>query len=63
MIKIYTLEWIEREANLITGYWNGNDDRFIDGNGDPRHAEEAMAANELLQKLTEVKELIMELSL
>lgn len=60
---IYTLEWLEKEANNISGYWNGSDNKFVDGNGEVRTEEDAAAASELLQKLTEVKQLIEELGI
>jgi len=60
---IYTLEWLEKEANDIAGYWNGSDGTFVDGNGEVRTEEDAAAALELLQKLTEVKQLIEELGI
>ena len=62
-MKIYTLEYLEKEATDIAGYWNGSDERFIDGSGEPRHAEEAIAASELLEKIVEVRKLITELSI
>jgi hypothetical protein len=60
---IYTLDWLKKEAEMISGHWNGSDDRYIDGNGDPRTEEDAAAASELLDKLTEVKQLIEELGI
>lgn len=60
---IYTLDYIEKEANLITSYWNGSDDSFIDGNGDKRSEEDVQAATELMEKIQEVKDLVNHLGL
>jgi hypothetical protein len=60
---IYTLDYIQKEALLIASYWNGSDDTFIDGNGDKRTEEDVQNAEELLQKIQEVRELITELSI
>lgn len=60
---IYTLEWLEKEANLIAGYWNGSDEKFVDGNGDIRTEDDVNASQELLQKIIEIKELIKELGI
>jgi hypothetical protein len=60
---IYTLEWIKKEANLISGYWNGSDESFIDGNGDSRTEEDVNAAQELLKKIEEVEALVKELGI
>lgn len=62
-MKIYTLEWLEKEAEGISGHWNGSDEKYIDHDGDVRTQEDAAAAEELLQKLTEVKQLIKELGI
>lgn len=63
MSKIYTLEWIKREAELISGYWNGTDKKFVDGNGEVRTEEDVDTANELIDKIHEVQELIKELGI
>jgi hypothetical protein len=60
---IYTLDYIEKEANTIASYWNGSDESFIDGNGDSRNEEDVQNAEELLQKIQEVKELLKALSI
>lgn len=60
---IYTLEWLTKEANLITGYWNGSDEKFVDGNGEVRSEDDVIAANELLDKITGIKQLIEELGI
>lgn len=60
---IYTLDWVEKEAKEIIGYWNGSDDKFVDGNGDTRTEGDVNAAEELLEKLADVRELIKELSI
>jgi hypothetical protein len=52
---IYTLDYIEKEANLIAGYWNGSDERFIDGNGENRTDEEAQIASEVLETIKELR--------
>lgn len=62
-MTIYTLEYLEKEAELIAGYWNGSDDRFVDGSGEPRDAEEAEMANDLLNHLEQVKALAKALSI
>ena len=60
---IYTLDYIEQEANKIIGTWNGEDEKmnlegqmvdaqyFVDG------------SKELLEKIKEVRTLLMELSI
>jgi len=60
---IYTLEWLEKEADLITGHWNGGDERFVDGSGEVRTEDDVNAAEELLTKIVEIKELIKELGI
>jgi hypothetical protein len=60
---IYTLDYIEKEAILIAGFWDGSDDTFIDGNGDKRTQDDVDNAIELLQKLQEVKDLMKELDI
>ena len=55
---IYTLDWVGKEAGMISSYWNGKDTRYIDGNGDPRTEDDAMAAEELLSKIKEVRALM-----
>lgn len=60
---IYTLEWLEKEANLIAGHWNGSDEKFVDGSGEVRTEDDVVAAEELLTKITEIKELIKELGI
>jgi hypothetical protein len=60
---IYTLEYLKKEAEGIVGHWNGSDERFIDASGEARTEEDAQAAQELLEKIKEVEELIEELSL
>lgn len=61
--KIYTLDWVKHEAYLIWSYWNGSDEKFIDGNGEERTQEEAEAAHNLLESLREVGSLIEELKI
>lgn len=60
---IYTLGWLEKEANLITGYWNGGDEKFVDGSGEVRTEDDVLAAEDLLTKISEIKELIKELGI
>ena len=62
-MTIYTLDYIEKEATLISGYWNGSDARFTDGSGEVRTEEDVQAAEELLVKIKEVKELLKELGI
>lgn len=54
---IYTLDWLTKEAELIAGHWNGSDEKFMDGSGEPRTDEEAETAVELLDKIKEVEAL------
>lgn len=61
-MKIYTLEWLKKEAEGIAGSWNGKDKTFI-YDGDLYPAEQADNARDLLEKLKEVEELIEVLSL
>lgn len=62
-MTIYTLEYIKKEAQLIAGHWNGESERFVDGNGEPRTEDEAHAASELLDKIAEVEVLLAELGI
>ena len=55
---IYTLGYIKKEAELICGHWNGSDAKFVDGSGEARTDEDAQIASELLEKVTELEELI-----
>lgn len=55
---IYTLSYLQQEATLIAGYWNGSDERFIDGDGEPRTAEDAVMAQDLLEKITEIEAMV-----
>jgi len=60
---IYTLEYLEKEANLISGYWNGSDYRFVDGSGEVRDEEDVNFAEDLLKAVQEVKLLAKTLSI
>ena len=60
---IYTLDYLEKEAEMIASYWNGKDDSYIDGNGDKRTEEDVENAQELLLKLRQVRDLIKELAI
>lgn len=60
---IYTLDWIEKEAELISGYWNGSDERFVDGNGDARTEDDVDLAQDLQAKIKEVRELMGDLGI
>jgi hypothetical protein len=55
---IYTLDYLKTEAEAIAGAWNGEDERFVDGGGISRSDNDAVAAHQLLEKLTELDELI-----
>ena len=55
---IYTLEYLRKEAEQISGYWNGKDEKFIDHTGELRNDDDAQAAEELTQLLDQVDELI-----
>lgn len=58
---IYTLEWLEKEANDILSSWNGSDKIFIDRSGEPRNEDDVTRAQELFTKVNEIKGLIKEL--
>lgn len=58
MKPIHTLSYLQQEATLIAGHWNGSDERFIDGNGTARSDEDAMMAQDLLEKITEIEEMV-----
>jgi len=58
---IYTLEWLQKEAEGIVGHWNGSDEHFIDAGGERRSEEDVRAAEELLQKVKEIHALREEL--
>jgi len=60
---IYTLEWIKKEAEGIAGHWNGEDAKYIDASGEVRSEEDAQTAQELLDAVAEVEELIKVLSM
>ncbi len=60
---IYTLEWLKKEAEEITGHWNGSDEHFVDASGEPRTEEDVQGATELLEKIKEIEVLIKELGL
>lgn len=60
---IYTLDWLREEATAITGHWNGGDEKFIDGNGEPRTEEDVSAAEELLERIKDIETLIGELGI
>jgi hypothetical protein len=60
---IYTIEHIRKEAELISGYWNGSDEKYVDGNGDVRTEDDVNAAQELLEKIGEVEKLCEELGI
>lgn len=51
---IYTLDYLQQEAEQIAGAWNGKTEQG---------EEQAQAANELLEKLAEIKELVAELGI
>jgi len=60
---IYTLDWVQREAHLIADYWNGKDEKFIDGSGEVRTEEDVTIATEILDKVAEIESLIKELGI
>lgn len=55
---ILTLDFIKQHCEGISGYWNGSDERFIDADGHDRHEEDAEIANDILEKVKEVEELL-----
>lgn len=60
---IYTLDYIEAEANKIVGTWNGKDEK-MNLEGTIVDAEYFVrGAEELLEKIKEVRTLLMELSI
>ena len=59
MEKIYTLDWIVREAEGIAGSWNGQDDTF-EYEGEVYSAEQADSAQDILRKVEELKALCKE---
>ena len=62
-MTIYTLDYIEQEAQRIQGMWNGSDEK-MNYDGDSVDAEYFVnGAKELEKKLKEVRTLIMELSI
>lgn len=60
--SIYTLSWLESEAETIASAWNGEDECFA-ADGVVYTEDQAHAAKELCDKLSEVRELIDELQL
>lgn len=60
---IYTLDYLKTEAEGISGHWNGEDDNYIDHNGDARKEYDATIAGDLLEKIKEVEALIEELGI
>ncbi len=53
------LEAIRKEFEEIAGSWNGEDDKFISG-GHVYTEEDAGMANEIIEKVDELKKLINE---
>ena len=62
-MTIYTLDWLEKEANLITGHWNGSDERFVDGSGELRTEDDENVAEEFLERIAQVRDLAKQLGL
>lgn len=60
---IYTLEYLKKEAELIVGHWNGSDERFVDGSGETRTEEDVDNAQEVLDKIETIEDLVKELSI
>lgn len=60
---IYTLEWLKKEAELITGCWNGSDEKFVDGNGESRTEDDVQRANDILDRIAEIEALVKELGI
>jgi hypothetical protein len=59
---IYTLDYIEKEAEGIAASWNGSDERFM-YEGDNMTDEDAQRAIVLLEKIKEVRESIKSLGI
>lgn len=54
---ILTLPYLEDEANDIVGYWNGSDDRFVDGSGTVRTEDDVQIAEDIIKLCKELKDL------
>jgi hypothetical protein len=59
---IYTLDYLEKQAQGIQSAWNGEDDRFM-YEGEMLPVEYVDRAKELEKRLQQVRDLIMDLSL
>jgi hypothetical protein len=59
---IYTLDYIEKEAESIASSWNGSDERFMH-DGDNFSDEDAQRAIDLIEKIKEVRESIKSLGI
>ena len=60
---IYTLEYLQREADAIVRSWNGSDERFTDSNGDTRTEDDVRLAEELMERIDEIDEIIKALNI
>lgn len=61
--KKLPLEKLKELLEEISGYWNGEDDSYVDGNGEVCTEEDAQMANEALEKLEELKVLLEEIGI
>ena len=61
-MTIYTLDYIEKEAEGIAASWNGSDERFMH-DGENMTDEDAQSARELIVRIGEVRDLIKELGI
>lgn len=60
---IYTLDYLEKEANTILEAWNGSDETFVDGNGETRNQDDIDHAKDLLNYVDSIKAITRELSI
>jgi len=60
---IYTLGFLKEEAESIAGHWNGEDARFIDASGEVRSEEDVQNANDLLENIENIENIIKELGI
>lgn len=60
---IYTLDFIREQAKDIASHWDGKKVGFVDGNGTPRTESDAHVANNLLNTLDEVEQMLKDLNI
>lgn len=47
----------------ISGYWNGEDDRYVGGDGEVYTEEDASVSEEAIEKIKELKTLLTEIGI